>query len=101
MPRRCKMGDEEFDLLAYDELTLGEKEELERITGFRGIELQQLVYEQAAVMKAGVFYLSIRRSNPDVSLDDVKSRRDDEFLLVESDADAPPAETPEAGGASG
>lgn len=95
----CKLGEEVFDLLGFDELTMNEQIEVQQITKFAGFQLEEARMNADISVTRAVIYLSVRRGRPDVTLDEVGDHPISEFVL---DGDAgPPVSTPPVAGTSG
>lgn len=100
MGRLFEYNGERFALLDYDELTMREQADLQKLTGLRGVDLLDGVANHDVEVTMGVIYLSRRRANPAVELAEVEVTRMSEYKLVGDVAD-PPTETPEVAGTSG
>lgn len=99
MSTPCKLGDEVFDLLGFDELTMNEQVEVQKITNLRGFQLEEARMNGDVEVTRAVLYLSLRRLRPAVTLEEVGEHPISEFSL---DGDAgPPASTPPVDGPSG
>jgi hypothetical protein len=99
MGRPCKLGDEQFDLLSFDELTMNEQSEIQQITGFRGFALEEARMNADIDVTMAVILVSIRRQRPDATLEEVGKYQISEVEML-GDA-VPPASTPPVDGPSG
>jgi hypothetical protein len=93
MSRPFKIGDERFDLLNWDELTMGEQAEVQKLTGIRGaFALEQARAVADVNMTMAVVYISLRRSRPEredgtpnVTWDEVSAHRTMDIVWVDKD----------------
>ena len=99
MSTPCKLGDEVFDLLGFDELTMNEQSEVQKITGLRGFQLEEARMNADVDVTRAVIFISIKRQRPGATLEEVGDHPVSDFVL-EGDA-SPPASTPPVAGRSG
>lgn len=103
MGRLFNLGDKRFTYLDWDELTLAEQIDVQKMTGLKGSALIDSVVGGDYAVAAAVLTVSLRRDDPSVSYDEVASHKQSDFTLVTDEAgDAvDPTRVPEAVGASG
>lgn len=93
MSRPFKIGDERFDLLNWEELTMGEQAEVQKLTGIRGsFALEQARLVADLDMTMAVVYISLRRSRPEredgtanVTWDEVSAHHLTDIVWVDED----------------
>lgn len=100
MGRPCTLGDEQFDLVGFDELTMNEQSEIQKLTGLRGFALEEARLNADIDVTMAVIYISIKRQRPDVTMEEIGAHNITDVKLVEDDA-GPPASTPPVDGTSG